>query len=287
MRSLRLLKFDGLASHEFLRRPRISINPLLQYVPDPNSSTQADRDRALFDTIASAHQEKDLRLSSRAARQQRLRQTVADFAQTLPGQALLEVGCGAGFSVDYLNGGYRSYLGVDHSPELIDYAKQHFSEADFVCCDSLELKMREQFDGIFMVGVLHHMEHPYAQLEALYSFLKPGGWIALNEPNSANPFIQLLRWLRKGSDETYSCEQRTYRSRELEAELSAVGFEDVSTKAQGIFSTPFAEVPLRPDGFWAGVARVAVRMDIFLEARAPRFLRYLSWNLVATARKQK
>ena len=259
------------------------------YMTQVNSSikdqSKADRDRALFDQIAESYQQKDLRMSSRMARQHRLHQTVLKLIEERPSQALLEVGCGAGFSAKYLEGHYAEYLGVDHSAELIDYANTHFPWAAFICCDALELEAEGRYHGIFMVGVLHHMESPNAQLKAMASFLASGGWIALNEPNSANPVIQCMRWIRKALCRDYSEDQCAYTYRALERDLLAAGFVDVTTRAQGIFSTPFAEVPMRPDIFWATIARLAIGIDRFLEAKAPKLLRCVSWNLVATARK--
>ena len=246
---------------------------------------QAHRDREFFNKIAGSYCKKDLRDSSRPSRQHRLLQTLADFQGEMPRQSILEIGCGGGFSPRYLKGDFGDYLGVDHSAELIEYAQQHFSDAAFRCCDALSLDPERPYDGVFMIGVLHHMESPADQLKAFYTFLTPGGWIAMNEPNSANPLIQWTRFIRKALDPHYSEDQRTYDHRSLERAFTDAGFVDVKTRGQGVFSTPFAEVPLRPDGFWAALSRLAIRLDAILESRAPQLLRHFSWNLIATARK--
>src|SRR5207237_823531 len=72
---------------------------------------------------------------------------------------------------------------------------------------------------------------------------------------------------------------------QLRESLTRAGFEDVRLIPQGVFSTPFAEVPLKPAALWGPVASVACLADRAIEAAARPLLRPLSWNLVAAGRK--
>ena len=59
---------------------------------------------------------KDLTLYCRIARKQRLVRSIEGIKK--PIRNLLEVGCGAGFSAEYLKGNFINYVGVDYSQKL-------------------------------------------------------------------------------------------------------------------------------------------------------------------------
>ncbi len=252
-------------------------------------SSVAERDRHLFDEIAKTYLRKDTVRSSRVARIQRLKETIRSVPLTSD-TLLLEIGCGAGFAPLYLENTYKSYLGIDHSKALIQLAKAQFEdtskETRFLCGDACDLDEVEVYDGIVIIGVLHHMEKPKESLETFFRLLKPGGWIAVNEPNGANPLIQLLRRLRKSLDKTYSDEQFTYRSDVLHQQFVEAGFVDLKVRGQGLLSTPFAEVPIGSSGLFVSFSKVACAVDRFFEKRIfSNALRAISWNLVASGRK--
>ena len=73
-------------------------------------------DKALFDRIARDYVSKDLKECCRVARRQRLRQTLRSLP--VPMGRILEVGCGGGFTAQYLEGLFESYTGVDHSADI-------------------------------------------------------------------------------------------------------------------------------------------------------------------------
>ena len=77
-------------------------------------------DKKLFDDIAVNYVKKDLTTYCRVARKLRLVQSLKGIKQ--PIKKILEVGCGAGFSVEYLKGKFINYTGVDYSENLIKYA---------------------------------------------------------------------------------------------------------------------------------------------------------------------
>ena len=87
-------------------------------------SDHEDRDRELFGQIADKYCQKDLHFASRLARKQRLLHTLRSVPSGSRGN-LLEIGCGAGFAVQYLEKNFASYCGVDYSDNLISYAQIH------------------------------------------------------------------------------------------------------------------------------------------------------------------
>lgn len=248
-----------------------------------HTSTE-DQDRALFDRIASSYAQKDLRESSRLAREQRLRQTV----KTLGGRLghVLEVGCGAGFTARYLEGSYDSYTGVDYSSELVRYAQLHNGgpEREFVCANIKDYAPPRRFDVILMVGVLHHIPDAAEALANLRRLLTADGVVVANEPQRGNPAISALRWVRKRVDRNYSSDQVEFSEPELLALFERSGY-DVECFPQGVFTTPFAETKPLPDRMSLTLSRLAAAVDPALERLiAGRRARRLAWNVVVVGK---
>jgi 2-polyprenyl-3-methyl-5-hydroxy-6-metoxy-1,4-benzoquinol methylase len=270
------------------RRPP---NIMLSSQEDPDSFIrithgQQQRDRNLFDHIADSYSAKDLRPSSRIARQQRVVQTLARVPLSAESD-ILEVGCGAGFATQFIAGLFRSYRGVDHSEHLISVARRHNSSDNvtFIAGEFCDYQSATLFDVVFMIGVLHHASNPIMMLNNALALLKPGGWIALNEPQPSNPVIHAMRRVRKWTDAKYSKEQTEISRRTVEQHLSAVGFVSVETFAQGLVSTPFAEVIIGPQIVSQYVSRVSCYFDQCAESVMPKMLRGVSWNLVAVGKR--
>lgn len=250
------------------------------------ASPNAARDRELFDAIADRYARKDLLPASRAARRERLLRTLAAIPELPERPAVLEIGCGAGYAADYLAGRYRSYLGIDHSRRLIEHARRRHANgvARFEVADAASLDDGQRYDLVLMIGVLHHLEDPLAALRTARRLLRPGGYVAANEPQPANPVVQLARALRKRIDSTYSEDQCTLSCRQLRSLYEAAALEQIRIVPQGLLSTPFAEVPAPAQWLSAPVSRLACRADRVLE-RPAALARRLSWNLVAVGRR--
>ncbi len=242
----------------------------------------AERDRALFNAIAKQYAAKDLKPAHRDARRHRLEQTFSKLPKRND-IAILEVGCGAGYGATYLEGRYGSYLGIDYAAELIDYANQFNNRpgATFETCDVEALGHDRQFDVVFMIGVLHHLENPALVLTQMRDVLKPGGWFVANEPQRGNPAIGAARAIRKRIDSAYSEDQREYSADELIALYTEAGFVDVVAFPQGLFSTPFAEVVLPFQPVTQLLSRASCAADQMLDPIAGR----MAWNVVVQGRR--
>ena len=256
--------------------------------PDRSALTHTQRDKALFDHISTSYAAKDQNPPARVARAYRLWETVREMEPT-PEDRILEVGCGAGFSADYLDGRFKQYLGIDYSDALIEKARARWSHAtskvEFRSVDIRDFRCTDLFDRIFMIGVLHHIESPEEVLRNLLPMLKPGAPILCNEPSRSNPIIQLLRRCRTKIDPAYSDDQAVYRPKELTRLFAQAGFVNIHIRPQGFFSTPFAEVPSRPVRVFSILARMSCFFDRMLARNAPMVLRPLAWNLVVRAHR--
>jgi SAM-dependent methyltransferase len=251
----------------------------------PEQSDRPSRDRALFDSIAESYVRKDLLAAHREARRQRLWQTIG-YLHLSPEHEIIELGCGAGFAAEYLKGEYRHYVGVDHSEQLIDFARKHNTteSAEFFVGDITDLSLQNKFDRAFVIGVLHHVGDPVEALLKIRAVLKPGALFAVNEPSRANPLVQTARWVRTLSSRDYSDEQIQYRAKDLRGQLIDAGFVDCRLFGQGLLSTPFAEVAMPLQAIMHPLSRCACAVDRIFEESLPGLARSLAWNLICVGR---
>ncbi|HYN90371.1 MAG TPA: class I SAM-dependent methyltransferase [Thermoleophilaceae bacterium] len=109
------------------------------------------------------------------------RQVLADhYAARLRPRRVMDLGCGAGGSVDL----FRSvdpgvwWVGVDieESPEVAERVR---ADAEFVTFDGRQLPFEDgSFDLVYCKQVLEHVERPHELLQEVARVLAPGGWFA-------------------------------------------------------------------------------------------------------------
>ena len=98
-----------------------------------------------------------------------------------PGQYVLDVGCGAGAitrGICDCVGSQGSVVGIDRSNELIDQAKERFSDAknlSFYCADILEFNTTLCFDVITTARTLQWVAHPNQLILKMKGLLNAGG----------------------------------------------------------------------------------------------------------------
>jgi len=244
------------------------------------------KDRHLFDTIAKQYCKKDMDKSAIIARRHRLFQTIRALP-SIADPVLLEVGCGCGFAAKYLAGYYSHYVGIDYSKNLISFAKKNngFRNTEFIPINIKDYYQPNYFDIIFMIGVLHHIDHLKFRFSQIIKMLKPGGWFVANEPQSANKLVQIMRKIRSTIDPGYSPDQIIFSESELTNLYGNAHLQNIRIVPQGVFSTPFAEVILKPDLISASLSKVSIRLDRNIERRFGQYLRPVSWNLIAIGQR--
>lgn len=254
---------------------------------NPFSREQKDRD--LFDRIASAYARKDTYPPSAIARQAQLRYALEPVLDDpLPAFALVDLGCGVGAAARYLHGVYGSYIGIDQSGEMIRAAEE-FHRGDrqirFIH-DSVrsERLPRRMADVVLADGALHHMSQLDQVMEAVVRIARPSAWVVVREPLRHNAFFQMLRRLRQTLDRSYSPEQHFFSETELRELFRRAGIREIDTVYFGFFSTPFAQVILRPPWIFTPLSRLAVRLDRWLERHLPLALRRMAFNVVVRGR---
>jgi SAM-dependent methyltransferase len=186
-----------------------------------------------------------------------------------PGAAILDVGCGNGWTTLFLAEAGFKPLGVDLVPANVELARQRAerwgSPARFEVADMERLDLEERFDAALIFDSLHHVERDRDVLRQVYGHLAPGGRLYVGEPTwlhrlsgNARRTRRELGWLERG-----------FTVRELRRGLADAGFEDVRRFFQG--SAPTAARGLAPQLVRLLAARVAAapQHHIWLTAQRP------------------
>jgi len=95
-------------------------------------------------------------------------------------RAILDVGCGDGSLVRYLDDGERMLVGIDADEACIKRALKGpvSNKAQFICGRFETFNFRETFDAIIFIASIHHMDMT-AALNKAKSILKPDGMILI------------------------------------------------------------------------------------------------------------
>ena len=105
-----------------------------------------------------------------------------------PPAHVLDVGCGTGWTSEFLaQAGYR-VTGLDISTAMIEASRRLRKHAglDFIAGDFESMDFNQAFDAVLFFGSLHHSENPEAALVSCHKALKDGGVIVLMEPGEGH-----------------------------------------------------------------------------------------------------
>ena len=104
-----------------------------------------------------------------------------EWPSKLPGETVLEAGCGAGRFTEIIAQTGASVFAFDLST-AIDVNKSNngrFDNVTFFHADILKIPLPyESFDRVVSLGVIQHTPHPKSAFMSLINFLKPGGHFA-------------------------------------------------------------------------------------------------------------
>jgi 2-polyprenyl-3-methyl-5-hydroxy-6-metoxy-1,4-benzoquinol methylase len=111
------------------------------------------------------------------------------FQELLPaGGALLDLGCGPGWTSLFLARAGFDVTGVDISDRMIEVATQRAAQENvnvrFAVADMEEMQLEKtDFDAVFIFDALHHCPGHATVLERACAHLRPGGCLLLMEPS--------------------------------------------------------------------------------------------------------
>jgi len=121
---------------------------------------------------------------------------VRDWARSLPGGAVVDVGCGAGLPVSatLIDAGLQVF-GIDASPRLAAAFRQRFPMAR-IACEAAEESgfFGRRFDGAVAIGLLFLLpaESQRAVIGRVASALNPGGRFLFSAPRQRCAWTDML-----------------------------------------------------------------------------------------------
>ena len=101
--------------------------------------------------------------------------SLAKLLEPLPGERILDLGCGTGQLASEIAAHGAVVIGVDRSPEMIGEARKKFPSLDFLVCDARALPFREEFDAVFSNAALHWVQEADQAVAGIARALKPDG----------------------------------------------------------------------------------------------------------------
>ncbi len=112
----------------------------------------------------------------------------------LQNMKILDVGCGVGTTIHFLQLAFGNIAGIDVSPGSIDTARERFDNVLFDVGSGTSIPHKDNtFDLVFAICVMHHI--PPAEwskvLPEMLRVTKPGGLIAIFEHNPYNPLTRI------------------------------------------------------------------------------------------------
>lgn len=247
------------------------------------------RDSDLFDDIAPKYVRLHGTPSSRAAlRYLRLRALRPLLHKGSRVGVLLDAGCGIAPTVDYLDGWYDRYIGVDHSKSHIDVAARAFGHRKDVHLLTANIKNvplpDRTADVVLAVEALHHMTDLPSVMRSLRRLAKPAAHFIAMEPQRGNLVVQALRAVRKRVDRAYSSDQVAFSGEQLEALLADAGLHSIDSEYVGLISPVFAQIAPRPQFLFRALSAAAIAIDECSEPLMRRAGRWLGWYIVLRAR---
>jgi len=101
-----------------------------------------------------------------------------------PPARVLDLGCGTGWTTEFLHRSGYEAVGVDIAPEMIALARTVPERRDirFEVADYEGIPDLGSFDAVLFFDSLHHAEDERSALAAALAALSPGGIVVLSEP---------------------------------------------------------------------------------------------------------
>jgi len=107
-------------------------------------------------------------------------------------ERVLDIGCGDGSMTAEIARllPEGSVVGIDSSPEMIDFAKKHSMEGldnlTFLCCDVRDLALSREFDLAFSNAALHWVADHLPMLQRVRQSLRPSGRVLFQMGGKGN-----------------------------------------------------------------------------------------------------
>jgi 2-polyprenyl-3-methyl-5-hydroxy-6-metoxy-1,4-benzoquinol methylase len=116
------------------------------------------------------------------------------------GLSVLDFGCGSGYGADMIGRAGAKVVGLDISPNSIEYAARTYRSAEFSCRDltdeNLPASLGRKFDFVVSFDVIEHVENWWQFVSNIAALLDQGGTAVVGCPNRLATFDFNHDWNR-------------------------------------------------------------------------------------------
>jgi ubiquinone/menaquinone biosynthesis C-methylase UbiE len=119
----------------------------------------------------------------------KLTERAVQFCKLCTEDTVLDLGCGQGATVCYLNEKHNiKAVGIDISEKLISIARKKYRHADFTLGTGENMPFEEEsFGGVFAECTLSLMDDLDSTLKEVFRVLKKYGWFVITDVYARNP----------------------------------------------------------------------------------------------------
>ncbi|MBI1761299.1 MAG: methyltransferase domain-containing protein [Acidobacteria bacterium] len=102
-------------------------------------------------------------------------QDLLSLLQPQPAELILDLGCGTGHLTAQIAQSGARVIGLDHSAQMLETARQQYPQLEFVQGDASAFSLPEACDAVFSNAVLHWVTRAAEAAACIAQALKPGG----------------------------------------------------------------------------------------------------------------
>jgi ubiquinone/menaquinone biosynthesis C-methylase UbiE len=154
-----------------------------------------------------------------------------DALSLIPGDRVLDVGCGTGAASRLAAAVAESVVGIDLAPEMIRTAVEAAGDAPnlrFEVGDAERLPFGDgSFTAVMCSNSLHHHPYPAASVAEMTRVLAPGGRLAIGDACSDHAAARVADWFLRRFEPGHV---RLYRAGELVAFARSAGLSRVQLR---------------------------------------------------------
>ena len=193
---------------------------------------------------------------------------------------VLDYGCGVGPTIEkIIHYNPKKIIGIDISEVSISKAKKKFKNSDLnieLLVDNCEKTKfnNNQFDLVYGLGILHHLEFSKC-IDEISRILKSNGSLLFIEPLGTNPIINLYRFFTPGS-RSQDEHPLTFKDFDLLKEK----FKSLNIKYYGFMTLVFFPFYKSTN---SNIFKALVKFDQLLFRI--KFFRLFAWSVLITAKK--
>jgi 2-polyprenyl-6-hydroxyphenyl methylase/3-demethylubiquinone-9 3-methyltransferase len=169
---------------------------------------------------------------------------------TWAGLSVLDVGCGGGYTCEFLTQRGATVWGIDQSAACIEAARAHAQAENLAIAYTQGVAEQlpfeaEQFDGVVCVDVLEHVENPKQAIAEISRVLKPDGFFCFDTINrtwqSRLVMITLLEDLLQEIPRGIHDWQKFLTPEEVQGYMASAGLEAIALDGFNLFGSTVGE----------------------------------------------